>query len=734
MPISTCGKRYIDGSKSIERVEMKKKKIKMSNTKKPDYSKKILEVLKKCRKKPITYKALLKEVRGKNFDFTSFVTCLESLKKRKVIKEGRDGIVLCEKPKLKRATIIKLNKTFGFARLEEDGTDVFISGRDLLGALPDDVVLLRVRDTQEGSPEGEVVEIEEANCSLFTGRVVGENFNVLIPDIMPQYEMIFKNPRNIELHTDDKVLARITKRGKRHSEHKCEIVSNFGTSQKAAVCAQSMLRLNGISLEFPDDVLENAREAEDYSEIAKEAKNRTDLRDLPIFTIDSAYTKDIDDAINVRKTKSGFELGVHIADVSHYVKAKSPLDREAFERGTSIYYANKVVPMLPKELSNGICSLNEGEDRLAFSCLMKLDKSGKLLDFDFKKTVIRSRVKGVYSEINSILAGDESEDLKSKYREVIDEFPAMKELAEILKKNKLNRGAPQIESAEGSLIIDENDVCIGAVRRERGESEEIIEDFMLLANESAARFAKKNKLPFVYRIHEDPNTEKIESLKEVLNILGIPHSFSGRVSPGDLSGVLDFVRGKDSAMIVNSLVLRSMAKARYSSEPIGHFGLVIDDYAHFTSPIRRYPDLAIHRIMSAFLSGASHDEINRKFSKFAEEASKQSSETELTAMSLERDCDDCYKAEYLKTRIGEEADGVICSVMDFGFFVTLDDTCEGLVRTESLGDGEYSVSDLMTLRNENTGEKYSVGDRVTVRIDDANVNSGKVDFSLVKKL
>lgn len=710
------------------------KKPKNQNTKTPDYSKKIVKYLRESGKKSVSYKALLKQMKGKRFNFTEFSKSLESLKMKGAVIENGRGISLADKKGLKLAKIVKLNKTFGFARIIDTNEEVFIGGKNLLGSLLGDIVKLRTYKGVGDSPEGEVVEIVEENFSVFTGVIVGENFNLLIPDILPQYEMIFSNPGLLSLHTNDKVTARIVKRGKRHSEHRCEVLASFGSAQRASACVESMLAANGVSTEFTEEVIKNAKQAEDYEEIKREVKNRTDLRHLPIFTIDSAYTKDIDDAISVEKTLDGYNLGVHIADVSHYVRPNSPLDNEAFERGTSIYFADRVVPMLPPELSNGICSLNSGEDRLAFSCLMQIDKAGNLIDFEFKKTVIRSRVKGVYSEINEILSGRETKELLGKYSDVIGTFSDMRELAGILKANRVSRGCPQIESVEGAVLLDENGICVGAVRRERGESEEIIEDFMLMANEAAARFGRENGLPFVYRVHEDPNPERIQSLSEVLSVLGVPHSFEKGVSPKALSGILEYAKGKESSVVINSLVLRSMAKARYSDEPLGHFGLVLKDYAHFTSPIRRYPDLAIHRIMSDFLSGTDKGELKRRYSRFAHAASERSSEAEVNAMSLERSCDDCYKAEYLLGKIGEEVSGIICSVMDFGFFVMLDDTCEGLVRIETLPNGQYYVNDLMTLKNNLTGEKYSVGERVIVKILNANVSSGKVDFEFVSKV
>ena len=534
----------------------------------------------------------------------------------------------------------------------------------------------------------------------------------------------------LELHEGDKVVAQVTKRGNRHSEHVCEIVSSYGSSMKASACAMSVLEVNGLTPVFPGEVIYEAREVSDYSRIKEEIPNRLDLRDKPIFTIDGADTKDIDDAISVERTKTGYLLGVHIADVSHYVQPKSQLDNEAFKRGTSVYYANRVIPMLPKELSNGICSLNPQEERLAFSCLCELDKQGNITDYKFAKTVIRSRVKGVYSEINSLLAGSDDAELKEKYAEVSGQLPIIKELADILYKNKKNRGCPELETSESKLIINDEDICVGVERRTRGRSEEIIEDFMLVANECAARFGMDNNLPFVYRIHEEPSDEKLESLREALVKLNVQYKLGEKACPGDMSEILKAAKGTDIDLIMNNIVLRSMSKARYSTEPVGHFGLALEDYAHFTSPIRRYPDLTIHRIMSAFLSGSSAEECATKFNKFVYASADQSTKTELTAMQVERSCEDCYKAEYMNAHIGEEFQGTVVSAVEFGLFIALPDTCEGLLHTDNMPDGEYVCDDMVSLKNLTNGMEYRVGDPIRVKVINANVNSGKIDFAL----
>ncbi len=698
---------------------------------KTDYRKLIYTKLKKSGKKPVKFKELLKYCRSKNFDFDKFVKVIEKMKAKGEIIESNRGFTLVDRKELTKATIARLNKTYGFATNDDTGEEIFIVGKYLRGAMPGDKVLVRTFKGEGNCIEGEVMQITEENFSRFTGQIVNE-FGVLkiIPDTLSKYAIDFENPEGIELYEGDKVMAEITYRGEKHSQHRCEIVSSFGSSLKASACAMSVLEVNNLSPIFPPEVIYEAKQVSDYSKIKTEAPNRLDLRDKIIFTIDGADTKDIDDAISVEKNEKGFELGVHIADVSYYVTPKSALDNEAFHRGTSVYYANRVIPMLPKELSNGICSLNPQEDRLAFSALISLDNNGHIIDYKFAKTLIRSRVKGVYAEINRILRGEITDELQEKYAEVMATFPAMTELADVLYKNKENRGAPQLESVESKLIISNEDICVDVVPRTRGRSEEIIEDFMLVANECAARFGIENNLPFVYRIHEYPSDEKIQELKEGLVKLNIPYNTNGNLKPQDLKEILEKAKDSSKFMVVNNLVLRSMSKARYSPEPVGHFGLVLDDYAHFTSPIRRYPDLTIHRIMSAFLDGATAEECNTKFQKFVHASADQSTNTELVAMNVERECEDCYKAEYMRSHIGEEYDGIISSATDFGVFVLLENTCEGLIRIEDLGDGEYYYDGSMSLKNMNTGKEYTVGDSIRIKVLDANVNSGKIDFQI----
>lgn len=701
---------------------------------KTDYKKLIMAKLKRSGKKPVRYKELLHDCKRKHFDIDRFNDTLASMQRHNEITQTKFGYMLARTNNERKCTVVRINRTFGFAADVETNEEYFISGRNLHGALTGDVVMVRTFKGKGELRDAEIVQIVQENGSHFMGEIVDEFGELkIVPDTLCREALKIENPNGIELHEGDKVIAEIIKRGDKHSEHICAVTACYGSSMRAASCALCVVEVNGLTPSFPPQVIMQAREVSDYTQIRSEAKRRIDLRDKPIFTIDGADTKDIDDAISVERTKDGYELGVHIADVSHYVAPKSELDNEAFKRGTSVYYANRVIPMLPKELSNGICSLNPNEDRLAFSCFAQLDKQGRIKSYRFAKSVIRSRVKGVYSEINELLEGYNSKADSIKYAQVADQLPLLLELGDILKRNRRHRGSPDLETTESKLVIDQNDMCVGVVPRERGRSEEIIEDFMLVANECAARFGAENELPFVYRVHEQPSEEKNENLKKTLVSLNIIYKLGEHTSAQELSALLEKVRGTQLAPIVNDIVLRSMSKAKYSTEPLGHFGLVLDDYAHFTSPIRRYSDLAIHRIMSDYLTAADKSEIAKKYSKFSYAAADQASKTELTAMKVERSCEDCYKAEYMLGQIGKSFDGIVTGVTDFGLFVGLENTCEGLLHVDELENGVYVCDNSIRLKNLSTGKSYTLGDKLRVSVANANVNSGKIDFTLAKE-
>ena len=553
-----------------------------------------------------------------------------------------------------------------------------------------------------------------------------------VPDDCPAISMQMMRDCEGGAKDGDKVAVEILQRGNRQEDHRVGVAMRFGSSDEAKRCAKALLYAQDIRSRFPDKVREEAKKLENAEVSEKDTEGRMDLRALPIFTIDSAETKDIDDAISLTKTpEGGFELGVHIADVSNYVKPGSELDNEAFNRATSVYYADQVVPMLPKQLSNGICSLNEGVLRLAFSCLMHLDKDGNLIDYRFVKSIIRSRVKGVYSEINALLAGSADDELKGKYHEVLSQLPAMKELYGHRARLRKERGCMDIESGEVKLILDEDGHCIDVKKRTSGESEAMIEEFMLLANQCAAHFARVKQIPFVYRVHEEPNAEKLERLHTLLQACGINDHFAKDVpTPKELSAILEGVRGGPYEQIINTGMLRCMSKAVYEEKPKGHYGLVLKDYAHFTSPIRRYPDLAIHRIMTAQLKGMDKDTMVLRYSDFAEKASKQSSEREIIAMQIERKAEDCYKAEYARRHLGECYEGRISGVTQRGLFIELDNGVEGFVPASSLTPSGTMLTEGIRLSDPVSGKNWSLGDTMMITIVRADVNLGKIDFEV----
>ena len=643
------------------------------------------------------------------------------------VRSGRaDKALLCK--------VVKLGKNFAFVMLEDGTSDIFIPGRFTKGAMPGDDVLVEKFEHPrvEGSDEGAILAIlTEKNDLVGTVRRVEGRLR-FVPDDCPAITMPLARDCEGGAKDGDKVAVEILNRGNRQEDHRVGVAMRFGSSDEAKRCAKALLYAKDIRTRFPDKVRDEAKKFEGAEVSEKDCEGRMDLRALPIFTIDSAETKDIDDAISLTRTSDGgFELGVHIADVSNYVRPGTELDNEAFSRATSVYYADQVVPMLPKALSNGICSLNENELRLAFSCLMRLDKDGGLTDYRFVKSIIRSRVKGVYSEINALLAGTADAEIKAKYADVIDQLPAMKELYGHRARLRKERGCMDIESGEVKLILDENGRCIDVKKRTSGESESMIEEFMLLANQCAAHFARVKQIPFVYRVHEEPNAEKLERLHALLQACGINDHFAKDVpTPKELSAILEGVRGTPYEQIINTGMLRCMSKALYEEKPKGHYGLVLKDYAHFTSPIRRYPDLAIHRIMTDMLKGTEKETMILRYTDFAERASKQSSEREVIAMQIERKAEDCYKAEYARRHLGECYEGTISGVTQRGLFIELDNGVEGFVPASSLTPSGTSLTEGVRLTDPASGKTWSLGDKMMITIVRADVNLGKIDFEV----
>lgn len=695
------------------------------------YEDKIRGCLQKNGKKPMAPKDLAAKCRSQRGKSDNYGIALRRMRQSGEVLEKRHSYVLSEALGCFRAEVVRLSQTFGFAKRESDGVDYFVPGKYLMGSMPGDLVLMHAIASRTGEPEGEVVAVLETASAQLTGMLVEEDgVRYLQPDTMSRSRIGLAREGNAACNVGDKVLAEISYRGQRHAEHRVRILLSYGSAENADSCARSVISLAGIPTDFPEEVLAAAEKLSIAGVQPSDFLHRLDLREQCIFTIDSAESKDLDDAVSIERHGKGYRLGVHIADVSHYVRGNSPLDCEALNRGTSVYYADKVIPMLPKALSNGICSLNPMEDRLTFSAIMDLDAEGAMTHAEFHKTVICSRVKGVYKEINGILAGTETPEIAEKYAVVRDTIQLLEELTDRRLLARKKRGAPSLDAPESKLILNENGVCVDVLPRTRGKSEMMIEECMLLANEAAAKLAREREIPFVYRVHENPSAEKIERLEDTLSRMGVSYPQFTTVKPAHFAQILENAADSPLLPALNNMILRSMAKAKYAPEPIGHFGLALEDYAHFTSPIRRYPDLAIHRILTDLTVGYDKAWMDKRYTAFATHASERATMTEVRAMNAERDCEDCYKAEYMQAHIGESYDAIIAGVSDFGFYVALPNTVEGLVHVHSLPEGQYSSDGVLTLTEELSGTRYTIGQPVRVTCIRADVNSGNVDFSL----
>ncbi len=526
----------------------------------------------------------------------------------------------------------------------------------------------------------------------------------------------------------DKVEARIVKYPSRNSDMVGEIISNFGNSETREANYAAILAEYNIVPEFPEDV---QREAGIEARREIFADGRRDLRDKIIFTIDGEDAKDLDDAISIEETVDGYILGVHIADVSEYVKENSAIDKEAMARGTSVYFTDKVVPMLPRALSNGACSLDSGKDCYAMSAFITLDGKGAILDIDLCESVISSCVHGYYSEVNKIFSGEADEKINKKYEKALPSLRIMHKLYLILAKRAAARGAVELDTEEAKILVDKNGYPIDIVPRTRGDGEKLIEQFMLCANEAVATWLAQMSLPCVYRVHEPPSPEKLHSFTEfALNLgLDIRPLRASRLYPSAFSALLREAREKELSTVLSSVMLRSMSKAKYSAVSKPHFGLAIDLYCHFTSPIRRYPDLSVHRIVKKVLRGELVGATLDRLGKFAEESALTSSENELRALWAEREIDDLYKAVYMSDKLGEEYDGVVSSVTAFGIFVSLQNTVEGLVPLEALG-GRFTFDEKSYTLTSRYGS-YRLGQSVRVRIDSVDIPTRRIDMSVV---
>ncbi|MCL1901187.1 MAG: ribonuclease R [Firmicutes bacterium] len=606
--------------------------------------------------------------------------------------------------------------------------DIFIAPRNLGGAFNNDTVLVRlIEKANEESDEGEVIEVLKRGNEVIVGTYEdSKNFGFVIPDDKKFYRDIYIKSNGLKAKTGQKVVAKITLYHKDGAKPEGEIIEILGYNKEPETEVLSVIRAHNLYEEFEAEVEKAAKQVPSvitFDEISK----REDLRDITTVTIDGFDAKDLDDAISISNNPDGsFKLGVHIADVSHYVSENSVIDEEALKRGTSVYFPDRTYPMLPKELSNGICSLNPKVDRLTLSAFMDVDFKGDVLSYKICKSVIRTAERLTYDSVTKILEKDEVET--GKYRHILSDIFNFEKLAKILIEKRRIRGSLDLDLPEFKVLIGDNHEVIDIIPYPRKISHRIIEEFMILANETVAKYITDEKLPFVYRIHEKPDIEKVEGFKKFLT--GLNLSLGGKsesMRPKDYAKLIAKIENEPYFYVVNRTMLRTLMKAKYSPVNLGHFGLASKCYCHFTSPIRRYPDLIVHRIIKMRLSGAVLPKKIDKLKRQVEFFSVQSSERERVAELAERDVDDYYKAKFMSKKIGLSFEGVISSIKEFGFFVELANTVEGLVRLETLPQDNYQYIESQIMLK-GAKYKFNLGDKVKITVINVDMVLRKIDF------
>ncbi|MDF2881066.1 MAG: ribonuclease [Clostridiaceae bacterium] len=627
------------------------------------------------------------------------------------------------------------HKGFGFVIAEVERPDIFIPSSNVNGAMHGDKVIAKILKEENGGKkcEGEIIRIlERANKTIIGVYEDSKNFGFVVPEDQRMSHDIFISKENRNgAKTGQIVIAKITTWPESRRNPEGKIAEILGKKGDKGIDILTIIKKFSLPEEFPTKVSSFAQNIpEEIPE--KEYERRRDLRNLKIVTIDGEDAKDLDDAISIEKLPNGnFYLGVHIADVSNYVKEKNPLDREALKRGTSVYLIDRVIPMLPKELSNGICSLNPRVDRLTLSCFMEIDKTGKVVNHDICESIIKTSERMTYTNVTKILRDKDAEQME-RYAYLLEEFKTMEELCEILYKKRINRGAIDFDFQECKIILNELGKPVEIKPYERAIANRIIEEFMLVCNETIAEHMFWANVPFVYRIHEEPDEEKLLHFSEFAHNLGYALRLGQEVHPKALQEIIEKVKGKKEETVVSTLLLRSMMKAKYSPQCVGHFGLAARYYCHFTSPIRRYPDLIIHRIIKEYINGSIDEKRTNRLTGEVEVASKQSSETEIIAQDAEREVDDLKKAEYMSERIGEEFSGIISSVTNFGMFVELPNTIEGLVHISNLHDDYYIYDERhLCLIGERTKNIYRLGDEVRIKVAKVDMMLHEIYFDLV---
>lgn len=687
------------------------------------------------------YKPMLKEELAVQFgitgkDIKEFYKVLDEMEKEGIIiqtKSGRYGLV--SKMNLVVGKLEGNAKGFGFLIPDDkERDDIFIPAEGTNGAMDGDRVIVKIIDTGivNKRDEGEVIKVlERANHTIVGTYEDSKNFGFVIPDNSKIFYDIFvpKEHKN-GAKTNQKVVVEITRWPEKRRNPEGKVIEILGNVGEKGVDILSVIKEYKLPEEFPNKVKTQAQQIEE-SIREEELQNRVDLRHLNTFTIDGPDAKDFDDAVSIEKIGEKYRLGVHIADVSYYVKENTPLDKEAFKRGNSIYLIDRVIPMLPEKLSNGICSLKPNEDRLTLSVFMEIDKRGNVLNHEIVEGVIRSKARLIYDDVSDLLENGDSSAFEGM-DQIVEDLKLMEELCHILNERRERRGSIDFDFPEARIILDDDGKPIDIVQEERRIANRIIEEFMLICNETIAEEMYWAQVPFLYRIHEEPDEEKIEGLNKFIHNFGYMIKGNQEIHPKELQKITKEVKGKKEEALINTMMLRSLKKARYSSEHDIHFGLAAKYYSHFTSPIRRYPDLQIHRIVKKFHKGGLSPREEERLHSILPRVADHTSQTERMAEEVEREVDDLKMTEYMAERIGNIYEGMISSLTSYGMYVQLENTVEGLVHFENMIDDYYEFDEEnYYVIGKGTKKIYRLGDIVKVKVIDANLVRRTIDFTLV---
>jgi ribonuclease R len=696
---------------------------------------KIVEFMKESSYRPLKFSELAVILDVPKEDRPQLTQMLEELEQEGAIyKTNKDRYGIPERMNLVVGRLQGNERGYGFLIPDDEQmSDIFIAADNMAGAMHNDRVVARVTvKAGERRAEGEIVRILKRAITQVVGTFENSRyFGIVVPDDrrIPGDIFIPKDETN-GAKPGYKVVAEIVKWPEKRRNAEGRIVEVIGDINETGTDILSIMKAYNLKESFPEQVI---RQTEAISEEISEGmmKGRRDLRGLRMVTIDGEDAKDLDDAVSIERLPNGFRLGVHIADVSNYVTEGSALDKEALERGTSVYLVDRVIPMLPAKLSNGVCSLNAHEDRLAFTVMMDIDHRGKVMSHDIFESLINVDERMTYTDVYKLLEMQD-EELAARYDFLMDDFIAMKELALILRKKRMDRGSIDFDFPEAKVILDEKGKPIDVKKYEITIANRVIEEFMLVCNETVAEHFYWADMPFVYRIHEEPESEKIAAFAEFSKNLGYPLKGITKVHPRALQDILTRVKGSREETIVSTVMLRSLAKARYSPENEGHFGLAAKYYCHFTAPIRRYPDLIIHRLMKEELKGSLSEKREQELIEKLPEIARLCSARERDADEAERETTDLKKVEFMKEKVGEAFDGIISNVTSFGMFVELDNTIEGLVKVSNMDD-DYYIFDQKhyCLIGEHTKKRYSIGDQIRVLLARADIPSRQLDFVII---